>query len=205
MTKYETNVGVLLEEYDEFASNPRTNDDGLFTKFITFSRRHLSPDKSYWDSFYDWMKEVLGVRYANEIDALFENKDKNAIRTLIEKADKKGYILLPVYKYEHSGVVYEAAVENPFSCPFDSCLIGIIYCPKTSVYDIFGKRCSKNMLKKVHEMMEAEVCEYSKWADGECYIYCLEGANEWIGGFYGDIGENGALDEFGITEYSMMN
>lgn len=207
-TDYKTNVGILREDYDENALNPREYDEGIFTKFYTFLRRSTSPDKNPYRNFKEWLWDFLSSKQAKHIDSLFSNDSSEAVPALVESAFKRGYILLPVWKYEHSGVVYAASMSNPFCDDFDSCLAGVIYCSKQDVYNIYHKKCSKSMVERLNKIMEGEVKVYSAYADGDVYCYCLleeDGTEgEWCGGFYGSIEENGIKDELGITEYEAL-
>lgn len=197
--KYQTEKGILLEEYDEVAENPRTFSDH-YTTFYTFSNRHSSPDEHSYKDFASWLFDMLPVGAAKALDE--EARENHGLNTshLISEFYKRGIVLLPVYKYEHSGIVYRAVKSNPFSCPFDSGIIGVIYARKQDIHKEYGKRLCKSILETVHNLMIAEVDEYSAWADGNVYCYCLEGEDEWVGGFYGDISENGAKEHFGVSE-----
>lgn len=197
--KYQTEKGILIEEYDEAAENPRTFS-GHYTTFYTFSNRRNSPDEHSYNDFVSWLFDTLPVSAAKALDAEARENHGMNMSHLISECYKRGVVLLPVYKYEHSGIVYKAAESNPFSCSFDSGIIGVIYARKQDIHKEYGKRLCKSILETVHNLMIAEVDEYSAWADGNVYCYCLEGEEEWIGGFYGDISENGAKEYFGVSE-----
>lgn len=207
--KYRTDIGILHEVYDELAENPRTMDDGIFSKFYTFLRRSSSPDSCEFSDFRSWKDDFYSAGQAKDIDAYLSNgKTDEAAKAMCDYAFKRGYVLLPVWKYEHGGVRYAASTINPFSCPFDSCLAGVIFCSKEDIYKLFQKRCSPSMVKEMYDMMKAEVEDYSYYANGDVYCYSLEDENgetsEWVGGFYGDINDNGAKDHFGFREYSYI-
>ena len=205
-TKYATNLGVLVEEVDEYATNPRENDDGIFSKFYTFGRRTSSPDKHNYGCFLEWMKSIISSKKSTELDNLYrEGKTEEANKKLVEYAKERGIILLPVYRFEHGDVSYKTGITNPFCDPWDSGMTGVIYCEKSDIYKIYQKRICKSVVKLVNDMMEAEVEEYSYYANGETYLYFLEGSDEVFGTFYGDISENGIKEEMGITDCEIIN
>lgn len=207
MTSYKTNVGTLIEEYDECAENPRSRDydEGIFSRFYTFLRRTNSPDSHKYGSMRDFLEAHIHGKSLKEIDELYSSGQNNAANELLVKLMKnRGYVLLPVWRYEHSGVCYKASVKNPFTCQWDSCMAGVIFCSKKDILkNMCETRLTPTVVKNVQKMMQAEVQTYSYWADGEVYVYSVEEQEDepWIGGFYGPIEENGILDELGITEY----
>ena len=203
MAYYKTNRGILVEEYDDVI-NPRKVYDH-FTTFLTFARNYVSPDKNKFKS-YDELVISFG---GDEADRIYRKEGIGAGNDyLIKVMDKKGYFALPVYKFEHTGISYEAAMRNPYNCPFDSCLIGIIYASKKDIRKEYQtKRITSKIKTKVLELMKAEVKEYSSYSNGEVYYYRLLDDLEEIdacGGFIGDIAENGVLDTFDITEYEYI-
>lgn len=205
-TKYQTNLGILVEEIDDFASNPREEDDGIFSKFYTFGRRYCSPDKHNYNSFCDWMKSIISSKKANELDSLYQDgKEKEANKKLIEYAKERGIILLPVFRYEHGGVAYKAGDANPFNDPWDSGMSGVIYCEKKDIYKNFKRRLCKSTVNLLNKMMVAEVEQYSSYANGEVYLYSIEGEEETYGTFYGDIDTNGIKDVLEITECEIIS
>ena len=106
-------------------------------------------------------------------------------------SDHPGAEILPVYRYEHSGVMYNT---TGFSCPWDSCQVGFIVCPRESILKEFSaKRVTANLRGKVREVLKSEIDTYSTWASGDVYGYVvtdvcnnsinLDGDSCW--GFYG--------------------
>lgn len=87
-------------------------------------------------------------------------------------ADVKTHLILPVYKYQHSGVAYNT---TGFQCRWDSGQVGYIYCSKEKAIAEFGK---KNLTKTVREKalasMVSEVAIFGAWANGQCYHYNIE-------------------------------
>lgn len=205
MSKYRTDKGILIEEFMEDAENPRDEMEH-YSKFFTFLNRHRSPDNHNYDDFGKWLHSIMSHKSACDILRLFAEGDFNGgARLLIEYAEKRGYVLLPVWKYEHSGVEYCAAEKNPSNDWFDSCFAGVIYCTKNDLYKNYGKRCSKNVREAARCTFRSEVEEYSYYANGEVFQYCMEGDEpEWICGFYGGLDVNGAKDYFGIENCEII-
>jgi len=208
--KYKTSRGILVEDYDVCGENPRDMDDGIMSKFYTFSKNHLSPDEHKYSSFVEWLSNFLPPAKFKEVDAVFRKvwfSESSPESLLINYAFKRGFVLLPVYKYEHSGIIYQAAESNPFTCPFDSCMAGVIYVSKADIYKAYQKKCGKSMVSQVNEMLKAEVQQYSYYADGQVYVYTLldDDGNEvdTMGGFYGPIETNGVCDAFDIEKDSI--
>ena len=198
--KYETDKGILIEEYD-YADNPREEFD-YFSTFYTFLRDKLSPDANIF-SFEEWLRSIFSGKMTKDILSKFENDDistSTAAQFLCFCLKTKGYIGLPVWKEEHGNVHYFAG----FECSednFDTCFAGIIFCKKEAIYHEYQKRCSKNIIEKVYDLFKAEVELYSNWANGDVFIYHFADSVECSGPYYGDISTNGVLENLGIKEY----
>lgn len=200
--KYQTDKGILIEECDELATNPRETFDH-FSTFYTFLRNKMSPDDKNF-SFREWLESIFSKSTINKILECFDNDDSDGAEKLCESLYKKGYVSLPVWRFAHGNVKYEASLKNPFSDIFDSCFAGIIFCKKEDIWKEYGKRCSKNILEKVKSIFEEEVNQYSNWANGDCFLYYFEGTDEVYGTFYGDISQNGILDVLEIKDYNWI-
>ena len=84
-------------------------------------------------------------------------------------------IQLPVYMYDHSAV---ALSTNPFSCPWDSGQVGVIWI----------ERQPDMTEEQALDLLRAEVAEYSSFLNGEVYrwaIYDEDGNTiDGCGGYY---------------------
>lgn len=102
-------------------------------------------------------------------------------------------VVLPVYKFDHSGVAYSC---RPFGCPWDSGQVGYIFAPLAKVAKEYGDT-SPATLEKVRGILRAEVETFSQWASGEVFGYIVEDAEgEEVGscwGFYGSDHEASGL------------
>lgn len=145
----------VAPDYD--SESPR--EWGTPSKFFTWERNYLSPDQhedefDTWENMADFFEADLG----------FEN-EKEDVEKLIEAADKKGYVLSPVYKYEHSGRCYRT---KPFGCKWDSGLVGIIFIDR----EIARTEMFFQNDAVVRSRLEEEVEQYSRWVNGEDIYSC---------------------------------
>ena len=150
-----------LKEPSSFGGETHWYTTNVYNEFMQNSR--ISDD-----AFYD-IVHALGI------------KDLMALLTHI-----KGFILLPLYLYDHSGITIST---SPFSCPWDSGQVGWIYCTPERLQAEFGNITETNM-KQANRLMEEEIKVYDTYLRGECYGYCLYlGMREidscW--GFFGEI------------------
>lgn len=110
----------------------------------------------------------------------YESPDPNPNR---EQEPPAGAIALTVYMYDHSGVTYST---TPFHCPWDSGPVGFIFVEKSKVLEEYGvTRISPQLRKRVEEYLKAEVEEYAKWAEGDCWGYEAEDGSDSCWGFIG--------------------
>ena len=111
--------------------------------------------------------------------------------------------ILPVYKYEHSGVKYNT---GGFSCPWDSGQVGYIYTTPKRLEAMCGKSIPSD--ERIVEILKSEVETFSAWANGDCYRFTIEkyeycshcnrGTWEYVDGCGGYIGDD--HEENGIIE-----
>jgi len=131
--------------------------------------------------------------YRSEADALEKGPKE------IKKHFGELGAILPVYKYEHSGVVYST---TPFTCPYDSGLIGFIFSTKKIIRENWSlKRVTKAFVSVTESHLASEVETFSQWAEGDIVGYQLEvdgEETESCYGFYGqDVTTNGILENVG--------
>jgi hypothetical protein len=96
-----------------------------------------------------------------------EHKPPMEEAKLIEK--DKDYICLKVYGYDHGGLVFQT---TPYSCPWDSGRLGIIYVHKDDVrkeYDT--KRIDLKTKNLVLRRLLDEVKVYDQYLAGDVYGY----------------------------------
>lgn len=87
----------------------------------------------------------------------------NLIESTCE-VDGTAALVLPIYMYDHSGITIST---KPFSCPFDSGKIGIIYATYNQIRKEYGKkRISNKILDLARQRLVAEVAEYDRYLQG---------------------------------------
>ena len=126
---------------DEDCCNPRELNDNFGTLIAFHSRYNLS-DKDNWD-----------------------------IEELKDHVKRKDVLALPVYMYEHSGIVLSTGA---FSCPFDSGQIGYIFVSNEDIIKEYGELD----IERATKVLEYEVEEYSQYLNGECYGYIIYQKNK---------------------------
>lgn len=160
------NGAVAIVEYDAYAESPRESGQELFN-FYTFESRYDSPDKHFYKGLRECVADLVGEVFEERM----YNKNNSGtayMADIVAKMDKFGYVALPVWKYEHSGTVYKASMENPFYCPWDSGLVGIIFAEKKKICDMYGWRIiTKARRATVHEYMENDAKTWTQYANGD--------------------------------------
>ncbi len=108
----------------------------------------------------------------------------------------KNRIVLPLYLYDHSGLTIST---TPFSCPWDSGLLGWIEVTKEKIREEFHcKRITKNTLKCVKGHLKHEVSLYDNYLKGEVYRFNIindEEVIESVGGYFGTNWEENGLSD----------
>lgn len=91
-------------------------------------------------------------------------------RECSEEDVEKAVLRIPVWKYEHSGILVKAGDKNPFSCPWDSCQCGWVLAFREDLLKEYGcKRITKKVLERAREVLVGEVEIYNQWLNGEVY------------------------------------
>jgi hypothetical protein len=109
----------------------------------------------------------------------------------IQEENKKGaLILLPLFLYNHSGISMSTSRGYPFDCPWDSGQVGVIYVTKEKVRAEYScQRITQETLKKVLEVLRAEVEDYDHYLTGQVFGYVIEDKKgehlDSCWGFYG--------------------
>lgn len=190
--------------YDPFAQSPRENDN-LGTIWLHERINYKADDNSFSDidNFLtqnlevedrDRFERVMDQVWSKYPDYYNSREDQKAADDLEQKIRERymailerSYIILPVYIYEHSGVMFKT---SPFSCPWDSGQAGFIMVSRAQVRKEYGwKVITKARQAKIEEYLAGEIKEYSSYANGETYGYKIFPA---VG-----------TDEEGETTYSM--
>jgi len=131
----------------------------------------LSP-RTVWDNLGSFMVKDNCPYVKPEVECILNFYSRDADEKLLEKA---GYIFLPVYVFDHSGV---SMSTKAFGCPWDSGQLGYYVVAKEKVRKEYKrKHISPSLRKQVLAVMDSEVREYNDFINGDIYGYCLEDAN----------------------------
>jgi hypothetical protein len=119
----------------------------------------------------------------------------------VEDANKvetsKDYIALEVFGYDHGGLTIST---SPFSCPWDSGKLGIIFVSKKKVREEYSWKCiTKKRMALINKYLSNEVDTYDQYLRGDVYGFICKDSNgvetDSCWGFYGsDITTNGIED-----------
>jgi hypothetical protein len=133
------------------------------------------------------------ITYNESARTILGNKpvsQKEFLRTG-EKIARGEYIGLPVYAYVHGGI---ALRHFPFRDidpqGFDSGQSGFIYVVASNVRKDQGvARITKELRESTLKSLRAELKEFERWLNGECYVYEIEDEDghviETVGGYIG--------------------
>lgn len=172
--------GRTLKIYvDNDPLNPRKEWDNLGT-MVCFHRRYDLGDNHSLraDDFSGW----------DEIEE-YLIREKDAV------------VILPVYMYDHSGIVLNT---SGFSCPWDSGQVGFIYVSKSKIEEEYGQDTRENR-DIARRVLEGEVEEYSKYLSGDVYGYKVfdeEEDEEEIDSCWGYYDIKYILEDTGFSEGS---
>jgi hypothetical protein len=206
-----------IDDFDMFASmacwhnryqlgheQPKCDPDEFMQELAIKADPIIEDKIYYWEDGDGWA--MLSNKYPfNDPDVepyTAINQSNERIKSLIQKAIDKHYIILPLYLYDHSGITIST---SPFSCPWDSGQVGIIYISIKDVLKEFNrKKMSKKLRSKAINLMIAEVKTYDQYLTGEVYGYLIEPTDKnksiecddscW--GFYGYDHEKSGLMEY---------
>ena len=109
---------------------------------------------------------------------------RDRLQDIQEGIESGELVGLPVYAYIHGNTQLST---TPFSCPFDSGLVGFIACSHEDIKSWFGEHHCKST-EEVLDILRSEVEEFSKFLQGDVYnitIYVDGKAEDTVGGFFG--------------------
>lgn len=156
--QYERAGCTVTIYFDPYPVNPRTDYDHLGTI-------------AHWHRRYDFGEQIspdeTGV---DSIDGLAD----------WAKAERGATVVLPVYLYDHSG---QTISTSPFSCPWDSGQVGIIFDTPE------GREKIGTPPELIAEALEAEVREYDLYLTGQVYGYEVERDGEFVDSCWGFLGD----------------
>lgn len=110
-----------------------------------------------WDRLYDDSGSQYDATQAVE----------KVINDLVGKAILEGYVILPLYLYDHSGI---SMSTGQFACPWDSGQVGWIICDSETI-----KREFNGDRDLAEQCLESEVSTYNDYLTGNVYGFIVEG------------------------------
>jgi hypothetical protein len=82
----------------------------------------------------------------------------------------EGSVWLGLYLYDHSGITMS---WNPFSCRWDSGVVGVIYVTREDIIKEYGSD-SIDSRKRALECLKGEVKEYDQYLTGDVWGYVIK-------------------------------
>lgn len=133
---------------------------------------------------------------------------------LEQLSNREDIVSLPVYLYDHGGITISC---KPFSCPWDSGQVGIIYATHEKIKKEYGE-INEETIKKAISLMLSEIEAFNCFLTGDVYGYeltridtCPHCNEEKIvhidscWGFYGhDWENNGILENLEDTQLKIV-
>ena len=160
-------------------------DDGMFD-----SLRFVEDPDGGEKLLEGYMANMLtGAEGWSEVEEFNEWRDLEEIAKAISYCaeapkllSQKG-VLMTVYRFEHSDVAYST---KPFNDRWDSGAVGFIWVSDAELAEQEMADIPKEDIRKI---LDAEVEEYSAWANGDTHTVMLSKDDvvvDCIGGYYGD-------------------
>jgi hypothetical protein len=84
--------------------------------------------------------------------------------------DNPQYISLPIYMYDHSGITIST---SPFSCPWDSGRVGLIFVSKQNIEKEYGE-ITDEVLESVYRVLNGEVETFDQYLRGDIWGFVVE-------------------------------
>ncbi len=128
------------------------------SKLATLSTEWINHGGKEYDSWEE-LARAYGVRKPGYSKAGMYS----TLKAMKENAFKKGWVLLPLWKYEHgSKTIYAAAEENPFTHErVDYSLCGVIV-----------DRIRRRSVEEIESTLKQEIHDYSKWREAD--VWCVQ-------------------------------
>jgi len=153
--------------YDTDPMNPRTENENL-GHMICFHGRHSLGDTHSYKAPSDLIEDLTGSEPEGDLNGAIG--DGSAHRIVWE----------PLYLYDHSGLTMRT---TPFTCPWDSGQVGIIYITYDEIQKDIGVEFtgegpwvpSKEIIEQYEKLLKGEVEEYDNYLSGSCYGFRIYG------------------------------
>lgn len=196
---------VLTVQPDDFFPDPRREDENFGTMICFHRRYNLGDEHDFKDSddlihylfirssgesnisHKEYLYERLMARLEDEAEGVLPSAAQiKATNDYLMSEIQKGFVVLPVYLYDHSGL---AMSTTDFNDRWDSGQVGIIFVSNEKIKEEYEVGYIEPVLRlQVEERLKEEVAEYDAYLRGECYCYELYEDGELLdscGGFTG--------------------
>ena len=138
----------------------------------------LMPDENA-DSPREW--DNLGKMVCFHSSYVLGDKHSLTTDEVKDILDRKDVIALPLYLYEHGGITMSC---EPFSCPWDSGQVGIIYVDYETLKKEYSvKKITPKIREKARQVLIGEVETYDQYLTGD--VWGWETCEESVWGFFG--------------------
>jgi hypothetical protein len=139
---------------DPHPESPRTWDN--VGTIACWHRRYILGDEQPKTCATEYLENLARavVRDAYP-ESLFEKNLQNILN--------KHYVILPVYLYDHSGITIRT---SPFSCPWDSGQVGIIYASLEDAKLHWPKLKGKTLRSTLTACLQGEIDTYDTYLQG---------------------------------------
>jgi len=180
-------IKILL---DVSPVSPR--DDENFSTMVCAHRRYDFGDDDAINTLISDLQDSKA--YCEAWDDTLYSKH---LPELEELAVKAGFLLLPIYMYDHSA---QSVKTTPFGCSWDSGKIGFIYVTPSQARSWFGwKKITKSRRDEVFKYLDSDIQDYDKYLNVSQYYYAVENifgdSLDSCCGFYGDDPKENGMDE----------
>ena len=151
--------------------------DGITLKIIQ--------DDDAANPFKDWdgLPEIIGWHRSYDFNT--REGDKNTPESFLSEAKAQGYIVKPLYMFDHSGLAFSTA---PFSCQWDSGQLGFIFFTPQKIKDCYGDETPTP--EQLEANFESAIETLNDYASGNVYGFVIENEEgehlDSCWGFYGD-------------------
>ena len=174
------NKYLLSITQDDFAENPMEWEQ--LGTILTWEDSYKSPCRNDYSSPEEFVDDYLGEDSYEKI----ENNSNSLVdfmKDIQNKFDKKGYLIYPVTRFEHSLVEYYIGLGGGF----DSGLIGFAIVSKDEVRQMYN---TKDIYKSTVQADFSQQLEiYTDYVNGEVYCFSLMDMEQNVidicSGFYG--------------------
>ncbi|MEI8196223.1 MAG: hypothetical protein WCI73_09970, partial [Phycisphaerae bacterium] len=141
--------------------------------------------------FTAWLNAHPDISYGTTSCSDYINESDRQLRQQVqERLTARGYVILPLYLYDHSGITIST---GSFGDIWDSGQVGYIYAGPEEAKKLGAKP------GEIEKCLQGEVKEYDRYLRGECYGVCVE-----VFGADGEHLEDDACWNFLGTEYAQQ-